>query len=159
VRTCTSAIPETGDLACASVDFVLGNHIIDDLLLAANMTFNDCDPIFSAMCPGSDCSEKFSRVWGDILRSPASTSQTVNRVVGDLVRYVDAVQPRCLLVNQYPSWRHSRNGLNLIHDTSMQTMRRLERRLHPDRPNTMMVHHADEGGAAMFWLISPGADS
>jgi hypothetical protein len=159
VRTCPSAIPETGGLASEPVDLVLGNHIIDDLLLAANIPLDDCEMIFGAMCPGSDCSERFIRVWGDMLRSPASTSRTVNRVVGDLVRYVDAIKPRCLLVNQYPSWRHSRSGLDLIHQTSMQAMRRLERRLHPDRPNTMMVHNADESGAAMVWLISPGANS
>jgi len=143
-------VPEAGQLARTTVDLLLANHIPDDLLLNTYVKSPYADRIFSEMYPGAECSESFIATWHQLCDATGAVTKLVDDVVDGLVGYVNAVEPACLVLNEYVSWQHNRCGLGVIHDVSLRTMRRLQERLALDRPAS--TPRLSRNGP-MFWLV------
>lgn len=150
VRTVPCPVPQAGPLAGMTVDLLLGNHILDDLLLNAYLESADADRIFSGMYPGAGCCEKFIAIWQQLGGAAGTAAGLVDDVVEGFAAYVNAVQPACLVLNEYASWLHRRCGLDVIHEVSLQAMRRLQDRLARDRPAAAPPRLAQDG--PVFWL-------
>jgi hypothetical protein len=142
-------VPESGYLARRDVDLLAGNHVLDDLLLAAALPAADSARMFTAMRPGNDCSEAFIGAWRRLLLDPDRLARAVRRVVDDLTGYVRAGRPGLVLLNQYPSWRHDGCGLGAIHETSLELLRQLGAEL-----GATAVRCRPEG--TMAWLTARG---
>jgi hypothetical protein len=150
VRTVPCPVPEAGPLAGITVDLLLGNHILDDLLLNAYVESADVDRIFGGMYPDAGCSEKFIAIWRQLSGAGETVARLVDDVVDGLAGYVNAVRPGCLILNEYASWQHSRCGLDIIHQVSLRAMGRLQERLARDRPGALPPPLSRDG--SMFWL-------
>jgi hypothetical protein len=142
-------VPESNYLDGREVDLLAGNHVLDDLLLDAALPAADSARMFTAMRPGTDCSEAFIGAWRRLLREPDRVARAIRRVVDDLTGYIRAGRPGVVLLNQYPSWRHDQCGLGVIHETSLELLRLLAAEL-----GATAVRCAPEG--TMAWLTARG---
>jgi hypothetical protein len=109
-----------------SVDILLSNHILDDLILNAALLPEISARIFSHMQPGAPCSRMFIRKWQELLALPKLLEQIIAQVAGDFTNYVEEMQPRLVLLNQYPSWRHNLHDLGSIHTQALRLMNLME---------------------------------
>ncbi|HXM56682.1 MAG TPA: hypothetical protein VOB72_14895 [Candidatus Dormibacteraeota bacterium] len=164
IRTVSDAIPEARSLRGARVDVLVGNHVLDDLLLHAALTPVASAQMFARMRPGEACASRFVRCWRDLSRDQQRLGALVQRVADDFHAYVTAVRPRLVLLNQYPSWQHHSHNLDSIHRHSLGVMRALLERLDGDDALGMDTELLQD--RSVVWLISrsrsrdqPSADS
>jgi hypothetical protein len=141
---------DTGD-----VDFLIANHLLDDLLLAAWLSPADSDGLFTEMRPGRPCSPSFVRIWQHIMDAdPAAVQSSVTAVVERILLVLRTARPRWLVLNQYPSWQHGASGLDGIDEWGMQILRRLASALRADPERQNVLRLDDESG--IWWLVSVG---
>ncbi|MGH3854358.1 MAG: hypothetical protein ACRDR6_12865 [Pseudonocardiaceae bacterium] len=156
VRTWPRLLRHADEPVRDQVDLLLANHVLDDLFLSAHLSFRDSDRLFAEMRPGRDCSDLFLRTWRRILGDLASIDRAITSVVDDLVRHLTTTRPRCLVMNQYPSWRQGAGGLGAIHEIGLATLRLLGRRLERDLSRPVFLRQLGE--REMYWLISVDPD-
>ena len=131
------------------VDFLVANHLLDDLLLAACVGPTRSDRLFAEMVPGRTCSPEFVVAWRALL-GRRDDGLGAPAVVGLVIEAVHRVRPRYLVVNEYPSGRHRESGLTEIHNVSLGVLTALEQALSADptrittRPRCANIH----------WLVS-----
>jgi hypothetical protein len=156
VRTRPRILGHISEPVQSRVDFLLANHMLDDLVLSTHLPFGDSDQLFTEMRSGQDCSESFLRTWHRILGDPASVDRAISGVVDDLVRHLVAARPGCLVMNQYPSWRQGKSGLGAIHEIGLTTLHLLAWRLKRDLSRPVCLQQL--GDRDMYWLISVDLD-
>lgn len=108
-------VPASGGLWAGAVDVLAANHLLDDLILHAALLPEVRAQLFSEMRPGANCTPLFINEWRALVARPARLEQLRAQVAGEFTRYVAALRPRLVLLNQYPSWRHEQHGLQAIH--------------------------------------------
>ncbi|MEU8632802.1 hypothetical protein AB0C38_11585 [Amycolatopsis sp. NPDC048633] len=136
-------VPEVGCFPGQHVDVLAGNHVVDDLLLRA--AYPENVSLFTLMRPGSPCSSLFIRSWHKLLDEPGRLARVMRQVVGEVASYVRANQPRRVVLNQYPSWRHDECGLAVIHETSLRALLLMAAEFGP------AAEHSSSAGK-MTWL-------
>lgn len=156
VRTQPRLLRHTGKPVQGRVDLLLANHVLDDLVLSAHLSFRDSDRLFAEMRPGRNCSDFFLRTWRRILDDPASVDHAVADVVDDLVRHLTATRPGCFVMNQYPSWRQGERCLGAIHEIGLAALRLLARKLEHDLSRPVRLRQL--GDRDMYWLVSVDPD-
>lgn len=109
-----------------SVDALLSNHILDDLILNASLPPEVGTDIFARMQPGAPCSQMFMRRWRELLVHAELLEELTAQVAEDFTSWVAEMQPRLVLLNQYPSWQHNLHGLNSIHMQALRLMQLIE---------------------------------
>lgn len=109
-----------------SVDALLSNHILDDLILNASLPREVGSDVFARMQPGAPCSKMFIRRWSELLVHAELLQELTAQVANDFTNWVAEMQPRLVLLNQYPSWRHNLHGLNSIHLQALRLMQLIE---------------------------------
>ena len=152
IRVDRTAVPELDRSPAGPVDLLVGNHILDDLLLNAQVSTARAERLFAGMRPGSDCAEQFVHAWLHINACPARVDRLVNHVSGNVLAYLGRIRPAGVILSEYPSWRHGRRGLDFIHGIGLRTLREIEQRLKSGRYITTHIRQAD---APISWLISP----
>lgn len=152
VRTSHRAVPDADLPTEGPVDAIIANHVLDDLLMSYFISAPENDRIFGHMRPGVGCPEKFSEIWREILGSSRVLHELVDRVVEDVVHYIDVVQSDRLILNEYLSWHHRCCGLGRIHRVSLWTLGRLKQRLMATGQfSTQLFWDSTE---AMQWLVA-----
>lgn len=116
-------MPDGKILRGRAVDALLSNHILDDFILNASIEPELGNQIFAQMRPGSPCSSAFVGIWRGLLANPEGLEEQMTLVSKDFVQYVQQIQPRMVLLNQYSSWRHKRHDLSLIYTQTLKLMR------------------------------------
>ncbi len=124
-----ASVPCTAPIATRSIDLLIANHLLDDLLLNAAVPPGEGARLFAQMRPGTPCSGAFAETWKRLLRTPGHLDGLVGRVAEDFSRFVHGVRPGLVVLNQYPSWRHQRQGLDAIHVHSLRVMRLLAEKM------------------------------
>lgn len=109
-----------------SIDALLSNHILDDLILNAALPLELSARIFANMRPGASCSQMFIRKWRELLAPSEPLEPLIAQVAEDFTNYVAEMQPRLVLLNQYPSWRHNLHGLSSIHTEALRLMQLIQ---------------------------------
>ena len=109
-----------------SVDVLLSNHILDDLILNASLPPELSSGIFDSMKPDAPCSPMFIRRWRELLVHAELLQELIVHVAEDFTNWVAEMQPRLVLLNQYPSWRHDLHGLTSIHMQALRLMQLIE---------------------------------
>lgn len=145
------AIPCTASIAMHSIDLLMANHLLDDLLLNAAVPPGEGARLFAQMRPGTPCSGAFAETWSRLLRTPERLDGLVGRVAEDFSHFVSAVQPGLVVLNQYPSWRHQRHGLDAIHIHSLRVMRLLAERIGTNGTEREDGRYFPEG--SVRWLV------
>ncbi len=151
VLTSPVALPAMTHRRAEPVDLLAANHILDDLILHALLPAADAEDVFAAMHAGSVCSEQVVRTWGRVASTPGLVDEVIERVVADLVVYLDRIRPAHFVINDYPSWRHSGRGLHFVHDLGVRAIRRLAGRLDPGFRSRVRTGSTS---ASILWLIS-----
>lgn len=154
IRVMSEPVPDAGALAGQNTDFLVANHVIDDLLLDTYIEADERASIFGRMGPGSACSSTFVQAWHRMLATDTLSETLSEQVAANLSHYVELVRPRCLFLNDYPSWRHRQHGLEPISKVSRQTMDRLRYELVNSRADTALLRRPP-GGRGFSWLVSP----
>jgi hypothetical protein len=157
LRSSRRPVPDAGILAAGPVDTLMANHVLDDLLLNCHVSGSETDRIFGEMRPEAGCSERFAEIWRRLLGAPETLAELTERVVEDLVGYVDIVRPARLIVNEYQSWHHDQSGLGFIHEVSLWTLERLGQRLAGTGRLGAQLHSDD--AAAIRWLVTTWDDT
>ena len=139
-------VPEVDGLG--AVDVIVGNHVLDDMLLRRHLPVGDSHRLFSAMRPGRRCSPSFVQAWRSLLGS-GELPAVVRQVVDDLVSYVTALAPGHVVLNEYPSWQHTRSHLAPIHEIAKETLHQLSRAL-----ATTGLHSTCHQATPMTWLTA-----
>ncbi len=135
-----------------SAEALLSNHIFDDLILNAALPPQVSARIFSQMQPGAPCSRMFIRRWRELLSSPEPLGLLITQVAEDFTKYVAEMQPRLVLLNQYPSWRHNQRGLGSIHTQALRLMQLLEAGLAAARAD-YPAHLSSGSQDSVRWLV------
>jgi hypothetical protein len=112
-----------------AVEALVSNHILDDLILHAALQPVISERIFGRMKPGVPCSQRFIHLWRDLLAQSERLEKLITQVAQEFVDYVQKLQPRLVLLNQYPSWRHNQHDLNSINAQVLRLMQLLETNL------------------------------
>jgi len=133
VLALAASVPDAASIAGRSVDLLMANHLLDDLLLNAAVPQRDGAQLFAQMRPGAECSGAFVEIWRRLLHTPKRLDWLVGSVAEDFSHFINAVRPRVMVLNQYPSWRHQSHGLGAIHAHSLRVMRLLSGKIGPDR--------------------------
>ena len=108
------------------IDAIVSNHILDDLILNAALEPGMSARIFSRMKPGASCSRSFVRSWRELLTPPERLEKLLAEVAENFIHDVARLQPRVVMLNQYPSWRHNQHGLSSIHVHALRLMQLME---------------------------------
>lgn len=143
IRSVPQAVPDARSLLGTRVDVLVGNHVLDDMLLHAALQPAESAQLFARMRPGEACSSRFLSIWKQLFRDPLRLEALVTRVVDDFHTYVSAIRPRVVLLSQYNSWQHYSHNLEAIHDHSMTVVRAL------------LVRIADDGALGMDVELRP----
>jgi hypothetical protein len=145
-------IPDSATLQGCRIDGVLSNHVFDDLLFNAAASRTLGPQLFSEMLPDAPCSPLFIRSWERLLAVPQRSSTLVTRVVEDFMQYIDALQPRFIVANEYLSWRHGQCGLEAIHMYGLRMFRAVQQRM-----GSQCIAYTDRIGSeqqgVVYWLI------
>lgn len=149
-------LPECGSLVNHTVDVLAANHILDDLLLHAALLPDARADLFAEMRPGADCTPSFLNAWQCLLAHPMRLEQLGEQIAEEFTHYITALQPRLVLLNQYPSWRHAQHGLCAIHTHAAALLPRLAARLATSGYETA-VSPATEISPAGAWLTGKKA--
>jgi hypothetical protein len=135
-----------------SIDGVLSNHIFDDLLFNAAVSGTLSLHMFSEMRPDAPCSPSFIQSWAYLLAMPHRSQTLAEGVVDDFMQYIDSVQPRFVVVNEYLSWRHSQCGLDAIHVHGLHMIQTVQERMGSECiAYTERIGTEQQDG--IFWLI------
>ena len=158
VQMVRRAIPAGQIPAPPAVEALLANHILDDLILHAALPPLSSQRLFARMKPGADCAPAFIQVWRELFAQPARLERLLAQVAQEFTAYVQELQPRLVLLNQYPSWQHGQHGLDSIHAPALRLMQLLEASLGA-------VCRPERGGFGSFsqrslsWLVGTFHDS
>jgi hypothetical protein len=135
------------------VELLLGNHVLDDMVLRRMLSPVPSNALFAEMRPGAPCSAAFVRSWRRILdNDPATVEAAVRATVHELAAAVRTTGARRLLLNEYPSWRHRDCGLDGIHGLGTRVLQLLARALGADAGRSTVVLPSVE--PEMRWLVS-----
>jgi hypothetical protein len=129
-----------------SVDALIGNHVLDDLLLDAATADEIRAPLFTAMHPDARCAPRFIAAWRTMLRDRAALQNFAGDVARATASWIEALRPRFFALNDYRSWRHRDAGLAAIRDVTSLMIRTLQRNLQ-DADCAVASSHAID------WLI------
>jgi hypothetical protein len=129
---CDLPVPDATFLAGRSIDLIAANHVLDDLLLNAYLPAQVGSELFAGMRPREESSTAFVQAWHELLSTPASFKRLAARVANDLFVYINASQPRLVLLYQYRSGHHVETGLRPIHPHTIRVMRLLRDQLSAD---------------------------
>lgn len=141
-----------------SVEALLSNHILDDLILNAALPSAISARIFARMQPGLSCSPLFIRRWRALLARAERLESLLAQVAADFTDYVAELQPRLVLLNQYPSWRHNLHGLDAIHTQALRLMRLIAAGLDAVCVNAAVVPDSSPSSAVRWLIGKPNGD-
>jgi hypothetical protein len=108
-------------------DYVLGNHILDDMLLSAADAPQEQENNFAwASAYEHKPATRYQKNWERILTEPASLSRGKKDVEDDIATIVKSLAPRCLILNQYPSSTLYDHGLSAVNDQAFSILTALK---------------------------------
>lgn len=108
-----------------SVDAVVMNHLLDDLVLDAALEPARREVVFRAMRPGAVCLDEVTQVWHRLRKDPAAFRAIGDRIVRELCAFYSVLDPGLLALTQYPSWFHRHHHLGFVDRLLWPLMRRL----------------------------------
>ena len=150
-RVSVSATKRAG-LPVGKIDALAANHLLDDLILQASLPAQISAELFAEMRPGTNCSALFVAQWRALLARPVLLEQGCARAMLEFMRHIAVWQPRFVVLNHYPSWRHAQHGLGAIHTHATAVLQQLVPQL--EAANYMTAVWPDEdalvGGS---WLV------
>jgi hypothetical protein len=152
VLGCLDPIPDSAAFRGCRIDGVLSNHVFDDLLFNAAASRTLGFQLFSEMLPDAPCAPLFIQSWERLLAVSQWSSTLVARVVEDFMRYIDSLQPRLVVTNEYMSWRHSQCGLEAIHIYGLRIFRAVQQRM-GSQCIAYTDHIGSEQESVVHWLI------
>lgn len=135
-----------------SIDALLSNHVLDDLILNASLPPELSTDIFARMQPGAPCSQMFIHSWRELIVQAELLEELIGQVAQDFTNWVAEMQPGLVLLNQYPSWRHNLHGLNSIHMQSLRLMQLIETNLGAVCVDATAFHGSSDQ-SSVRWLI------
>lgn len=98
-------------------DYMLGNHIIDDMILAASDTPHEREGNFSwAGAYGHAPTAAFQKSWKRLLTEPALLSGSKKTVEDELTGVIRQLDPRYCILSQYPSSTLYDHGLETVNE-------------------------------------------
>ena len=104
-------VPEAAERVPEGADAVLMNHVLDDLVLHAALPPDDREPVFAGIRPDRPGPAEVRLTWERLLASPDELDVLGARIVGDVLRFVEATAPRVFGASQYESSYLTQNGL------------------------------------------------
>jgi hypothetical protein len=109
-------------------DYILANHIIDDMILAACGTPHEHQKNFSwASAYEHAPVPAFEKSWRRILADPALLSSSQKIVEEELTGVIRSLNPRCVILNQYPSSTLYDHGLGAVNDHAFSVFMALQK--------------------------------
>lgn len=109
-------------------DYLLGNHIIDDMILAASNAPHEHEKNFSWASAYVDApTVEFQRGWQRLLTDPALLSWSKGTVEKELIEVIKGIAPRCLILNQYPSSTLYDHGMGIVNDHAFSILTGLKK--------------------------------
>lgn len=133
------------------VDALVANHLLDDLILNTALSRKQADSTFAAMTPGAECGDSFIAIWRNLLADADLLSATIELAALNFSRVIEQLRPGVVLLNQYPSWRHHRSGLDKIHFHACEVMRALTEKLPTVGLVAELLVDPQDG---MLWLLA-----
>jgi hypothetical protein len=148
VLALSTSLADASTSTATSIDALVSNHVLDDMLLRAAVDPSSRDVLFSEMQPGAPCTSFFVRAWFRLMADQRRLDRLGSAVAEEFAQYAAATRPRLIVINQYPSWTHLRAGLAFIHQQALRVMHLLEKRL-------FKLGHARQRVPASLYLRNP----
>ena len=109
-------------------DYLLGNHILDDMILAAaSHTPHEQKKNFSwASAYEHVPTTEFQKSWEQLLSNPPLLSHSAKAVENGLTEVIKALHPHYLILNQYPSSTLYDHGMGIVNDHAFSVLTALK---------------------------------
>lgn len=142
---------DPGASSVKRVAALVANHLLDDLILNTALSREQADSTFAAMTPGAECGDSFVAIWRNLLADADLLSEIIELAAVNFSRVIARLRPGVVLLNQYPSWRHHRSGLDEIHLHACEVMRALSDKLPTIGLVAEILVDPEDG---MLWLLA-----
>lgn len=139
LESCLHKIPKRPDL-------LLLSHVIDDMLMfrgTAKIPHLKKEKVFS-WCMHNDTYElattdNYEQAWHELMHRPSDLEQAKIDVLEQLIALVETVQPKTMIVSQYPSATLEENGMSSLNEHTDDVFVRWREKLAPCLKSTTYI--------------------
>lgn len=109
------------------IDFVIGNHVLDDMIMLESKTHIQNTQLFSWVEKKElAVDEVFKEKWLSIHANKNLLNNIKNEVYDEIVSFIDKIFPRVTILSQYPSLVLENEGLSLLNRHSYHILKNIK---------------------------------
>lgn len=110
------------------IDFVIGNHVLDDMIMSHAETHLKKNGLFSwAEKKELSVDSVFKNKWQSIIADEKDLNKMKNKIRQELIFFITKVSPRAAILSQYPSLVLENEGLHLLNENSGDILKKIKK--------------------------------
>jgi hypothetical protein len=124
------------------LDCCISHHPLDDMIMAMDGDPHIFEHLFSWVNQDKlEIHPNFSAHWQQLLKQPQKISQIENEITRQWLLFIEQIQPKLLMMSQYPSLVLETTTMNSLNKQAQQLLQSLKQHCHKQLVNDALIQN------------------